>query len=152
LTSDVVSFMQLMGARLRVTTCDVCSCFGTVFSKNDGSGGAAWHPLNTRPDYLPKNPDDWEAFPEQPLVLSGQKRHFMESASWIYLPGMEFSQIGGLPTWVQDAEYPDCPDCSQKMFFIGQISNEDFDPLMEGIQYCFVCQQCNVTATNYQQS
>jgi hypothetical protein len=152
LTSDTVSFLKLSGTRLRVTTCDVCSCYGIVFSKNDGTGGSTWHPSNSRPAYLPDNPNDWDAFPERPLVLSGRKRNFMESASWTYVPGVAFSQIGGLPTWIQDAEYPDCPECSQTMLFIGQISNEDFDPLMEGIQYCFVCPQCNVTATSYQQS
>lgn len=151
-TGDALSFLRLQGNHLRVTTCDVCSAYGVVYSKNDGTGDAEWHPANARPSYLPDDSSEWDTFPERPLALSGERRHFMESASWTNVPGVAFSQIGGLPTWIQDAEYPDCPDCLQKMMFIGQISNEDFDPNMEGIEYCFLCSQCNVTATSYQQS
>ncbi len=42
--------------------------------------------------------------------------------------------------------------CSGKMIFIGQISNEDFDSMMKGIFYAFVCDKCLTTATHYQQS
>lgn len=152
LTNEVVLFMRLAGTRLRVTACHVCSCYGTVLSKNDGVGGSVGHSSNVRPEYLPEDSSDWPAFPEQPLVLSGTTRHFMESASWTGLPSAAFSQIGGLPTWIQDAEFPDCPECERKMLFIGQVSNEDYDQWSEGIYYCFVCPKCNVTATTYQQS
>ncbi len=146
------SVLRLSGTRLRATTCDVCSSYGVVFSKNSGTGESIWHPANARPDYLPDDTSDWDTFPEQPLVLSGERRHFMESANWMSLDDAAFSQIGGLPTWIQNAEYPVCPDCSQTMVFFGQISNEDFNDWMEGIEYCFLCPQCNVTATSYQQS
>lgn len=87
-----------------------------------------------------------------PLVLSGESRHYLETANWSTLPGVAFSQIGGFPTWVQDAEYPGCPDCSETMPFVGQISNEDFLEFAEGIYYAFHCPKCNVSATGYQQS
>jgi hypothetical protein len=138
------SVLRLSGTRLRATTCDVCSSYGVVFSKNSGTGESIWHPANARPDYLPDDTSDWDTFPEQPLVLSGEWRHFMESANWMRLDDAAFSQIGGLPTWIQDAEYPVCPDCSQTMVFFGQISNEGFNDWMEGIDYCFLCPQCNV--------
>lgn len=149
--SETAAFLGLGGKALRVTTCDVCCAFGTIFSKNDGKGGSKWHTANVRPNYLP-DPSEWDAFPERPLVLSGERRHFMESASWSMVPGVSFSQMGGLPTWVQDAEYPLCPECSKKMLFVGQISNEDFDQMSEGIEYAFVCRACHVTAVTYQQS
>jgi hypothetical protein len=38
------------------------------------------------------------------------------------------------------------------MKFVGQISNEDFEDLAEGIEYFFVCGGCRVTAASYQQS
>lgn len=49
-------------------------------------------------------------------------------------------------------EYPECPDCSRRMMFIGQISNEDFDRNMEGLFYMFLCDDCGSTATHYQQT
>jgi hypothetical protein len=105
-----------------------------------------------KPSYLPSDSSEWDAFPESPLVLTKRTRHFLEGAKWSILPGVAFSQVGGLPTWIQDAEYPTCPDCSQKMPFIGQISNEDFMEYGEGIYYAFRCPQCNVSATCYQQT
>lgn len=52
-----------------------------------------------------------------------------------------YSQIGELPT-----------ECSRPMFFLGQLSNEDFIDHAEGIYYPFLCTPCGVAATGYQQS
>lgn len=150
-TSYHVSFLKLKPRQWRVLTCDVCTAYGLVYGKSN-EAGVEWHTANTRPTYLPDESNDFDVLPERPLVLADQKRHFMESASWTGLPSGHFSQVGGLPTWVHDAEYPNCPDCSRKMLFIGQVSNEDFDPMLEGIFYAFICNECGTTATHYQQS
>jgi len=136
---------------VRVVTCQACGCVSTLFMKYGSGGEAKWHSKNKKPSYL-QTDAEWDAFPESPLVMTKQTRHFMEAANWSMLPGIAFSQVGGLPTWIQDAEYPACPDCSQKMPFVGQISNEDFMEYGEGIYYAFRCPQCNVTATCYQQT
>jgi hypothetical protein len=115
------------------------------------AGEPVWHEGNAKPGYLPPDSSDWGAFPKAPLVLSEHTRHYLEAANWSMLPGVAFSQVGGLPTWIQDAEFPSCPNCANTMPFIGQISNEDFDH-GEGIYYCFHCPQCDVTATSYQQT
>jgi len=135
---------------VRVLTCHVCSCYGHIFAKRNIKNFATWHSMNAKPEYLPPDSSDWEPFPESPLVMANETRHFMETANWM-LPDVSFSQVGGLPTWIQDAEYPTCPECSKKTPFIGQISNEDFEEA-EGIYYVFYCQGCGVTATSYQQS
>jgi len=64
----------------------------------------------------------------------------------------QYSQLGGHPAWVQDAEYPTCANCSKTMPFIGQISCEDVEPNREGIFYAFLCPDCAVTASTYQQT
>jgi hypothetical protein len=64
----------------------------------------------------------------------------------------QYSQIGGHPTWVQDAEYPTCGTCAKTMPFIGQISCEDIEPHSEGIFYAFLCPDCAMTASTYQQT
>lgn len=137
---------------VRVVTCHVCTCFGPIFIKSGTDGKATWHQRNEKPAYLPTPSGDSEAFPETPLVMSNETRSPMEAANWGMLPGVTFSQVGGLPTWIQDAAYPECPDCSQKMPFIGQISNEDFIEYGEGIYYAFRCPACKVTGTCYQQT
>ena len=153
LKSSLLGFFGSRGEHAETLTCDVCTAYGIVFGKLDEKGSGSWHQKNKEPEYLPGDLDDWGAFPERPLVLSGNsRRHFMESACWATVPDVSFSQVGGLPTWVQDAEYPECPDCSHRMMFIGQISNEDFDRNMEGLFYMFLCDDCGSTATHYQQT
>ena len=151
LTSSRLALLRANTTTLQIPTCDACTAFGVIHtSYRDGS--YTWHPATQRPDYLPDDAAEWDAFPDKPLVLGDGDRHYMESASWTGTPGVRFSQLGGLPTWVQDAEYPDCLDCSKKMRFIGQIDNEDLDPIGEGILYAFHCEECRTTATHYQQS
>lgn len=149
LTSELLSFLGIEGTRLRVQTCDVCTCYGMLFTQVDWHGSAGWHPANERPDYLPDNPDDWPTPIENALHLSRRQRPVTESACR-NMP-ISFSQVGGHPSWEQDAEYPRCPSCQQTMFFIAQLSNEDFDDA-EGIYYAFVCRACQTAATHYQQT
>jgi len=150
-TSERVSFLALGGTRHRVVTCQGCSGHGPIFTTNNGSGDSSWHPSNVRPsDLFDTNP--YSVF-ERKLRLGDIPRHFLESASWWNAPSITYSQIGGLPTWIQDSEYLNCPECFQKMHFIGQISSEDFNSLLvEFIYFCFVCTKCNVTGSTFQQS
>ncbi len=151
LSRECLSLVGVDGGQLRIATCDVCTCYGPVFTKVDWQGGATWHARNARPEYLPEDSSDWDRMPVDPLALGRRPRHFLESADWL-LPGVSYSQIGGLPTWIQDAEYPRCPECSRPMFFLGQLSNEDFIEHAEGTYYLFLCTPCGVAATGYQQS
>ena len=114
-------------------------------------GKSSWHEGNRRPDYLPQDADDWPRMPQDRLTLGKEPRHWLEAANWL-VPGVRFSQVGGHPTWIQDADYPRCPKCDRAMPFVAQISNDDLDEDSEGIYYMFVCRDCGVAATNYQQS
>lgn len=88
--------------------------------------------------------------PRRSLVLASATRSPWHAAL-DSLP-TQYSQIGGHPTWVQDAEYPACGTCNQTMPFIGQISCEDVEPNREGIFYAFLCSDCAITASTYQQT
>lgn len=151
LSSSELGFLGLGGHRLRIATCLVCSCFGNLLTKIDLDGGSTWHAANRRPDYLPAPSAEWPLLPTGCLVLGGEERHWLESADWL-VGGVRFSQIGGLPTWIQEARYPDCPECGRAMPFIAQLSNEDIEEYGEGIYYMFACTDCGVAATSYQQS
>ncbi len=142
---------QMEEGRLRIVTCDVCTCYGTVFTNVAFDGTATWHTLNTRPDYLPDDSSDWGRHPVNPLVLADNRHPWQESVDWL-LPGVSFSQIGGFPTWVQDAQFPRCVECDQSMFFVVQLDNEDIQDCGEGIYFMFLCRECGVAATRYQQS
>ncbi len=52
------------------------------------------------------------------------------------------SQIGGHPTWLQDAKYPKCSGCGRTMLFLMQIDTDEFENLYPGTFYTFTCDLC----------
>lgn len=151
LNSQSLTLLGHDGRRLRIAACDVCCCYGTVFTSVGPDGESSWHGGNRRPDHLPDDSADWPRMPQGRLMLGKEPRHWLEAADWL-VPGVRFSQVGGHPTWVQDADYPRCPECGRAMPFVAQVSNEDIDENSEGIYYTFACGGCGVAAVNYQQT
>ena len=152
LTNPIFNFLNFKGERLRISTCHICTCYGYIFTKIDFSGYSKWHEANKKPSYLPniENPEEEALEVTKPLTLSRTKRDPYYASSWVSeVPG---SQIGGHPTWIQDAEYPICPKCSKHMKFIGQLDCADFMQYGEGIYYAFICEECRIAATHYQQT
>jgi len=141
--------MFAQGDQVQVTTCEVCTAFGTVFGKYDGSGHGRWHPLNTRPKYLPDDSETWDRMLRNSLQVANARSPLAAASQ--FLP-VTFSQLGGHPTWVQDAGYPQCPECSNTMMFLAQVARDEIDKHAEGTYYAFVCSQCRTTATAYQQT
>ncbi|MBY0008864.1 DUF1963 domain-containing protein [Paenibacillus typhae] len=149
-----VERLPLAGQRLQVQTCVICSCYGPVFMELDSVQGARWSAFNRKPDYLP----DTNPAEESREYLSAGKqfriaeepRNTYHAVQWTMEPWA--SQIGGYPTWIQDAEYPECPCCSQRMHFIGQLDWEAVEEYGEGIYYMFLCPEGRVSATLFQQS
>jgi hypothetical protein len=45
---------------------------------------------------------------------------------------IEGDKLMGWPKWVQDVEYPECPECRQRMSYLFQIDSEHNLPLMFG--------------------
>lgn len=67
------------------------------------------------------------------------------------------NRIGGHPCWVQDADYPQCPECQQTMAFLLQLdSNLPLEDGREflwgsgGIGYGFWCGACRISAFHWQ--
>lgn len=68
----------------------------------------------------------------------------------------EFAQIsrtqtGGMPTAVNDVDYPVCPDCNKTMRFAAQFDMFDIED-GEGLYYFFACDSCKTAGANYGQS
>jgi len=147
---SLFGFFGLRGPRLPVLTCERCTCFGDHhFARFTEDGAAHWFEGNARPNWLPENISTWPPGPWTEIPVRLSPRRPMEAADWcMEIPA---SQIGGLPCWVQDAAYPQCPSCKQTMKFIAQLDNAQF-PSHEGIYYAFLCESCRITATAYQQT
>ncbi len=149
LSAPEFSFLGFGGPYLPVVTCEACSCFGAVYGKVDQAGVAHWSDTNRRPNWLPGNIASWRRGPWSGVQVRLTPRRAIHAVDWC-MP-VTTSQIGGLPSWVQNAEYPCCPECRKTMTFIAQLDNGHF-PGSEGIYYAFLCTNCRITATIYQQT
>jgi len=143
-------FLDFDGVMLPVLTCERCTCWsGHLFARVAKDGTTELHPANRRESRLPKPDFAWERGPWQGRTVALKKRPAIYAADWcMQVPG---TQIGGMPTWVQDTAYPACPDCGQTMMFLAQLDNGHFCG-HEGTYFTFLCSTCCVTATAYQQT
>ena len=146
-TDPALAWLAVNTAVVVVRTCPTCTCYGVIYSAADATHHPGWHPANQRPTVLPDDPV-WP-LPANQLELSAQPRSPMYAANWL-LP-ISFSQVGGHPTWIDDAWYPHCPTCTRRMPFLAQLSVPDIDS-GEGIFYTFLCPTCLIAATGYQQT
>jgi hypothetical protein len=149
LPSDLIDTTPGWPEKISVATCEICTVFGVIYGLVDHDGAAHWSGRNERPKYLPDDADSWHRLPKDSLDVAA-----LQTATFAadqFLP-TTFSCLGGLPAWVQDAEYPHCPECSKSMTFLAQIDRQDLEEYGEGIYYAFICSVCRTTATSYQQS
>ncbi|WP_284195339.1 hypothetical protein [Chitinimonas prasina] len=151
LSSNTCDLPELENWRVSVAIacCERCTCAATVFGCVDDSGQAHWSPQNILPAPLPTDTGAYDKLPSNVLRAGPQRPPLF--AAHEFLP-TTFSQLGGHPTWIQDARYPLCPDCEQTMMFLGQLDHQDMEDGTEGIYYAFICLDCRTTATSYQQS
>ena len=133
----------------RVVTCECCTAYSTIFGYMDSKGNAHLSAKNIPPAWLPDDESEWRRLPVNSM-RQGNLRSPLFAAD-PFLP-VSFSQLGGHPTWIQDAEYPLCPQCSHTMMFLAQLDYADIEQYGEGIIYAFICPECRTTATSYQQS
>lgn len=149
-----LQFLSLSGETFKVDTCISCGCYDVIYMDVDRDGEPSWSQHNKIPGYLPEPDGDDEAGEHLPdhscFELAAEPRSCYHSAHWRL--DATNSQVGGHPCWIQDAYYPQCPSCLQHMTFIAQLDWEDVEEYGEGMYYMFVCPDCRITATTYQQT
>jgi hypothetical protein len=135
---------------LAVLTCERCTCWNEfIFARIERDGQAHWHPANPDAPHKHALGIEMDRGPWHAKRVELKKRPAIQAVDWcMELP---VSQIGGMPTWAQDAAYPKCPDCRRTMIFLAQLDNGAFSG-HEGTYYAFLCDDCQVTATTYQQT
>lgn len=136
-------------SEMEFTTCLFCGAFGNFYMKLNDKGHSSWHPKNINPEYLPDN-SEMDLIPENTLKVSPEQR--LPSYTISQFTYNTKSQIGGFPTWIQDAEHINCIDCNKKMQYVGQIDMGEIEEYGEGNYYFHHCPDCKTTGTNYQQT
>jgi hypothetical protein len=136
----------------KLAACLYCSCYQTIYTK---TREVLWHEKNTPGDFFQRHPEYMKNDKEITARFTHGIRPTDEKrqAAWT---ANEFAyitrtQIGGMPTAINDMDYPKCPDCGKTMRFKAQFDMADIED-GEGLYYFFVCEDCGVTAANYGQS
>jgi len=137
---------QWAAGPVTIVTCDRCAMYGVVYTERSGEAG---HRILPHPQHRqPPGEDLSELVPH--VADLDIRRSPWEAADWCFADGL--SQLGGLPSWIQQPAYPECPICGHRMPFVGQVALEDILQSAEGIIYAFACDQCGPMATTFQQS
>lgn len=155
LRHPVLSFLTLQGQKLCIAMCPTCTLLGDpVYTDVDGNGLSRWSRDNREEPVDPlEDLDDWEDLPHiagQQLLL-GLPCSVLPDAS-LFGRSKCLSYIGNVPTWIQPPEYPSCPECGQKMLFVGQLALADVLTHIDGIIYAFLCSRCGKAANACQSS
>jgi hypothetical protein len=151
LTNALLDFIPFLGSKLTIATCEVCSTVGDhLYMKVGPDGEALWFAGSERPKYLPKDSGTWNRLPANVLSVSPKPRLLHHAVDWC-LP-TTCSQIGGMPSWIDDPAHDQCPECGKGFVFVAQLAIEDVDAWGEGIYYALLCPDCSITAVRYQQT
>lgn len=148
LASQHPVFLGLRGERLRILTCLSAIQDGPLHTEIDLKGRARW--LQTPPTTGGEHP-----VPELPVdrMVLGNPRHTIlealaDSSSLVGLSG-----LGGHPTWLNGAVYPEEPFSGRPMVFVGQVAAADLlaDVDAPGMFYAFLNEDATIAATFYQE-
>lgn len=130
----------------RILCCLHCSCFcPAVFSRYQPDGTAELHPA-----IASEETSNFGVLPPsiRELVVTPQPPFAAAEAFGID----DTTSFGGAPMWLQDSQFPHCPDCQNVMRFLAQFDNGSMPKPEEGIYYAFFCPDCRVAAVNFQQT
>lgn len=150
---------KLLGTSLAETDtpfyyCNQCSLrTDELFCEINSVGQASWHAGNNI-KYPPIIEPISLAFDDLPYknlsFTAGSELQDPFLFSEFLLDGLTThnSKFGGAPDWLQNCDYPTCPDCQRLMKFVFQIDAAGLDIFELDSHYAFLCDLCrSFTAT-----
>jgi len=143
------------------TPIDLCTCLSCLgwdelilFYKHDSLGQPT--PLTTNENYCDP---EFKSLPfkETKIQLTKTPSRW-EFQDWALANSREnLNRIGGSPSWIQSAEYLNCPSCDNTMHFCAQFDSglllengEEFLWGSGGICYAFWCYGCSISGLFWQ--
>lgn len=127
----------------RILFCSRCSIFAPFYSTYDQEGDASFlHADNAHLEPLEERPAQRRFINYSPLPTFALTKAFVID---------DATSIGGIPSWLQNPDYPKCIKCGESMRFIAQFDCGSL-PHEEGMFYAFYCEGCRVTVVNFQQT
>jgi hypothetical protein len=141
--------------RLTLEMCARCVEVNEVMEYvHDAEGRPSPHRRQT-----PGDEPEFESFP----LRTAEVRLAPTPARWFWQDWgtsngrQNLSRLGGHPSWVQNADYPPCPECGRLMTFLIQLDavlpagrDESEEIFGEEVFYGFWCDRCRVSAFKWQ--
>jgi hypothetical protein len=148
-----LAFLKINGKELNFPAHPQAAACGDFFTKSSRKGDFFVHPVSLGEEVRSQifDPErfgldnEW-VFPKMRYTLAAPCPA-IESAHFD-MP-VTYSQIGGMPTWEQDARYPVCPDCRRTMLFVAQLHASELEEHGTGTFYFHYCVDCEVACTRY---
>ncbi len=135
-----LSFLGIDGT-IKIKTCEACLPWAEyIFCKyeEDGESKVIGHESGEGNEI---DDEDWNM--DKCFVLSKKPVAKHYCTEW------EGSAIGGVPKYVNDANYATCPECGKTMKHLAQLGG---NYTSYGNIYVQICRKCKTAATSYQQS
>lgn len=134
---------DLSGAPRRILCCFHCACYETVLTKYGPDMDELWiAPIECE---FENDGSQWNTCIRE--IADRPTSPFAASEPFAL---EDSSTLGGMPSWLQDAEFPRCPECRRLMRFLAQHDNGALGE--EGLYYAFFCGDCSVASVSYQQT
>lgn len=139
-------FLGINGV-IKALACPNCSSIYTTYCKYTIDGES--EVLEVGGDHLDENymdDEDLNEFENNTFVLS------TKPVNLFYGCGDDITHMmGGMPNWVQDTEYLDCPCCNQNMKYFAQIQDYILGS-GDGTIFFEICTDCRIIAMVHQQT
>jgi hypothetical protein len=134
---------EFADAPRKVLCCLRCSSYGPVFTTYHADGTSEWLSGNESCEfpYVDERGASIRKVDDSPCAPFACAEPFSLD---------DASTLGGIPMWLQYAEFPRCIECNRYMTFLAQHDNSPLGE--EGIYYAFFCSQCHIAAVTYQQT
>lgn len=134
---------DLSDAPRRILCCFHCACYETVLTKYGPDMDELWiAPIECE---FENDGSQWNTCIRE--IADRPTSPFAASEPFAL---EDSSTLGGMPSWLQDAEFPRCPECRRLMRFLAQHDNGALGE--EGLYYAFFCGDCSVASVSYQQT
>lgn len=145
-----LKFLGIAGI-IKAKTCPNCCLYNFTFCKYTIDGESELMPFYERDDFF-----ESENYWSDEDITELQNNSFVlgtEPVNEFFGCGDDITHmIGGMPDWVQDSEYLDCPCCNQKMKYFAQTHWDALGDLGEGTLFYQICTDCQIIGMVHQQT
>ncbi len=144
-------------------TCMTCLGWesdGALYYRHDAHGLPSVHPSQVRAGAMPQS---FEVTYKPKPLMEAEVDLFQAPERWAWQDWgvsngrQNMNRIGGAPSWVQSAYYPQCLDCGETMRFVMQLDSglpqEDGVEMLwgsGGANYTYWCNECRTSAHLWQ--